>query len=648
MAAEDISITTARRATTDIKNNITVKGRLKSCFNFWENVLLSSRFVLSVIRNGYALPLIRTPPPFFATNNRSSLRHTDFVENEIEEYLAKSYIREIETAAYCCNPLTVAEGKKLRLVLDLRHVNQYLRMDHFRYEDLKTVSNLLNTGDYFTSFDLVSGYHHIEINHEYYELLGFQWLFKNGIIRNFQFLVLVFGLSTACYVFTKITRPLIKRWRLKGYKVLIYLDDGFNIGSDYNTCKASTEHIIQDLESSGFVINHEKSNLEPRQIGQWLGTVIDTNSMLFYVPPEKITDLKRQISQIESHNKITPRLLSKIAGRLSSMHMSLGPIVRLMTRNMYIDIQKDIGWDTPFHPSKASFDELFFWHTNIDARNGYAIKPNPPTSQILFTDASGSAYGGYILKRLGKIVCHGTFTQDQQEKSSTERELLAIKHCLQSFAHEIRHEAVDIRTDNFAASRIVEIGSSKPHLQKLAIEIFEVCIKNDIRIFPKWIPRDLNQYADYLSKFKDTDDWSIDKGTFARICNLFGYPTVDRFADDKNTQVKVFNSKFYCPGTNAVNAFTQDWKDSYLNWLAPPISLIPATIRHVRFCKARGILLVPVWPSSQFWPILHNGTSFEKFVKEYCIVNPYYSSKCEESIFKGFTTFKTIALLIEF
>ena len=39
-------------------------------------------------------------------------------------------------------------------------------------------------------------------------------------------LVLPFGQSSACYILTKITRPLIKKWRGEGKQVLIYLDDG--------------------------------------------------------------------------------------------------------------------------------------------------------------------------------------------------------------------------------------------------------------------------------------------------------------------------------------------------------------------------------------------------------------------------------------
>ena len=369
--------------------------------------------------------------------------------------------------------------------------------------------------------------------------------------------------------------------------------------------------------------------------------------MKFSVPERKITELKRSLSRVSPEGKVTSRFLSQITGKLSSMHLSIGPLVRLMTRNMYTEIQKHPKWDAAFHPSHECFDEISFWRCNLNVENGYAIKPKQATSQILFTDASDFAYGGYLLKRLGKVICHGKFDREQCNKSSTERELLAIKYCLQSFATILRHEAVNIRTDNFAASRIVEIGSSKLHLHNLALEIFKICVAYDIRIFPTWIPREDNQYADYFSKMVDTDDWSIDNRSFVSVCQKFGFPTVDRFADNINKKVDKFNSKYYCRGTDAINAFTQNWADDELNWLSPPIKYIIPTIRHLQLCKAKGILILPQWPPSHFCPVIHNGTSYESFIKDVIILQPYYSSTCDYSVFIGNVDFYTLALLVD-
>ena len=84
------------------------------------------------------------------------------------------------------------------------------------------------------SFDLKSGYHHIEIAEEHQTYLGFSWNLQGSqSSRYFVFAVLPFGLSTAPYIFTKCVRPLEKYWRFQGVKIAVFLDDGFVIDNTY-------------------------------------------------------------------------------------------------------------------------------------------------------------------------------------------------------------------------------------------------------------------------------------------------------------------------------------------------------------------------------------------------------------------------------
>ena len=102
---------------------------------------------------------------------------------------------------YCCNPLTVAGSKKKPLlVLDLRHVNEYLDFPKFNYEDLRTARQYFEKKNaYFITSDLNSGYHHIPINENYKKYLGFAWKFPDGKVRYFQFKVLSFGLASVAW-----------------------------------------------------------------------------------------------------------------------------------------------------------------------------------------------------------------------------------------------------------------------------------------------------------------------------------------------------------------------------------------------------------------------------------------------------------------
>ena len=101
----------------------------------------------------------------------------------------------------------VVEGKKLCLVIDRRHVNCHRVCFKFKYEDLRSLSQVLQEGHWFFTWDLKSGYHHVDISVDHQKYLGFAWAF-NGVLRYFIFTVLSFGLSSVCSCFTKLLRPI--------------------------------------------------------------------------------------------------------------------------------------------------------------------------------------------------------------------------------------------------------------------------------------------------------------------------------------------------------------------------------------------------------------------------------------------------------
>ena len=55
------------------------------------------------------------------------------------------------------------------------------------------------------AFDIHLAYHHVDIYEPHTEFLGFTWT-VNGCITLLTFIVLPFGLRTACYLFTKLTK----------------------------------------------------------------------------------------------------------------------------------------------------------------------------------------------------------------------------------------------------------------------------------------------------------------------------------------------------------------------------------------------------------------------------------------------------------
>ena len=130
-----------------------------------------------------------------------------------------------------------------------------------------------------------------------------------------------------------------------------------------------------------------------------------------------------------------------------------------------------------------------------------------------------------------------------------------------------------------------------------------MCLLSCITLEVEWIPRSANDKADFLSRIVDYDDWRVKRDYFLLAEETWGPHSVDRFANHENTQLPRFNSRFWCPGTEAVDAFSVSWAGEN-NWLVPPIFLIPKVLNHMVAFGGRATLVVPAWPSAPFWPLI--------------------------------------------
>ena len=594
-----------------------VQGRLRQHLSYWKEVLQAPLPIVDCIKHGYRLPLKVIPPPYTRQNHRSTVLHNDFVGGAIHELLKNRCIARVDQKPIVCSPLSVVSNSagKLRLVLNLRYLNQFMHIVKFKYEDLRTAALLFETHEYLFKFDLKSGYHHIDIHPEHFQFLGFQWEDK-GRPCYYVFVVLPFGLCTAPYLFTKLMRPLVKLWWGKGLKAIVYLDDGIvSVKGEQQAVEASAQ-VKLDLENAGFVINTEKSSWAPTQAIEWLGFRIDLVKGMFSVPAEKLEALRLTVNQAKATTEIPARQLASIIGKVISMSLGLGPITRLMTRSLYADLNKRTGWCQRLHLSEEALQELEFWANQLESFNGQSIWPRPSAVRFVYSDASASGYGGYIVEH-GNLIANGQWSSEEASQSSTWRELRAVRCVLESFQNKLQDERIRWFTDNQNVVRIIWHGSSKSALQVEALAIFSICVRNHIRMEPEWVPREQNQLADYYSRLVDFDDYQLNPAIFVWLNSIWGPYTVDRFASAHNTQLARFNSRFAAPGSEAIDTFTCNWNGEN-NWWFPPVCLVPRVIRHAQTSEAVGTLIVPQWLSAPFWPLLFpNGWDPAEYVVEW-------------------------------
>ena len=139
---------------------------------------------------------------------------------------------------------------------------------------------------------------------------------------------------------------------------------------------------------------------------------------------------------------------------------------------------------------------------------------------------------------------------------------------------------------------------------------------------------------------------------FQELDDMWGPHTIDRFPDVHNRQLERFNSQYWNPWSEAVDAFTCDWSKEN-NWWCLPLYLISRLLRHAEATKARGTLVIPHWPSAPFWPILFPvGSHPQKWVQQ--MAEPPNSQELflpgmsGGNIFKGVKKVAVLALRISF
>ena len=155
-------------------------------------------------------------------------------------------------------------------------------------------------------------------------------------------------------------------------------------------------------------------------------------------------------------------------------------------------------------------------------------------------------------------------------------------------------------------------GSGKVNMQATAVKVFNLCKAMHASLHVSWVPRAQNTEADSYSKSADSLCRSLNPLWFRVLDRKVGWGpfTIDRFADHANRQRGAggplpFNSLYACPGCAGVDAFTQEWGEGSVNWCHPPARLVGRVWRFMQEqAVQRAVLLLPVWPSAVWWPLV--------------------------------------------
>ena len=576
-------------------------------------------FIINLLTEGIRIPFKIIPETIVFNNHSLNELEETFVQQELERLLKLGYIKTVDKNPGFVSPIGCVpkQNGKYRLIIDLRHLNNHCVHKVHKLDDIRCVEQLLKPKDVLTSIDLKDSFYHFKIHKDYEKFLSFK--FKNVF---YSFTVLPFGFCLSPYFHTKILRPVVTYLRNQNVRVNLYVDD-FLLCCSEKLYRDHTDLVMHTLQDLGLRINLEKSEIEGSQSLNYLGYIIDTTGdfPVIRVQKKRIRRLKRQICVVLRQKVIKARTLAKTAGLCVSTAWTVSP-GKLFLRNIYKLLSQKHSWNDYLILNDNCVRELKWWLESVDSFNLKEIRPRPIDIQ-LEVDASKKCWGAV----LGTQEAKGDWNNRVSKQSSNYRELLAILMGLETFKGWLKNKTVEILSDNSTAGAYVRNkGGPVLQLTELAIAIWGIAESNGIWIVCTHIPGVKNIAADSLSRSPDIHNWMLHPELFKIIQHKFGPFTIDRFASSLNAQLPRFNSRFWEPGTEALNAMAQDWSQDH-NYINPPWAMLPRILEKVIADQAECTIIAPMFRAQPWFQILqklsvHRPFLLPKHANTTCYIGP--------------------------
>ena len=222
-------------------------------------------------------------------------------------------------------------------------------------EGLTTLRDLLRHGDWLIKVDLKDAYFTVPVHPDHQCYLRFS---IEGV--NYQFTCLLFGLTCSLWAFTKIMKAVVALLRSWGTRMVIYIDD--IISESAVQARQHLEVLTHILQSLDFIINTEKSVMTPTQELEFLGMMVNTDTLLVSLPADKVKQIRAEAVRISNMNTLSARLLSHFLGKLSAATQAIPP-APLFYRCLQRDLQatladNDQNYEAHLTLSQASVEEL--------------------------------------------------------------------------------------------------------------------------------------------------------------------------------------------------------------------------------------------------------------------------------------------------
>ena len=153
----------------------------------------------------------------------------------------------------------VQKGWSKRMIHNLKRLNKFADYKHFKMESLQNVLELIRPGVYMASIDLKDAFYSVPVHKNHQAYLTF------FVEEYLKFVCMPNGHGPAMRIFTKISEIPFSILREKGFLSVVYVNDLYLQGGEYEDCFSNFLNTIEILRSFGFTVHPDKSKFTTTQ-----------------------------------------------------------------------------------------------------------------------------------------------------------------------------------------------------------------------------------------------------------------------------------------------------------------------------------------------------------------------------------------------
>ena len=379
-----------------------------------------------------------------------------------------------------------------------------------KIDDFADIISYLGPGCYLWKRDLSRFFLQLKIDPYEYNKLGFVWRSKL-----FLFVSFVWGCRHAGYAGQWFTTAIAYIHAALGLEHIGIKFNVLNYADDFAGAEKSLENAQSSFNTLGALLAelniHESSSkaCSPSTSMTYLGVLFNTVDMCLYVDPEKVKELKSELSKWVRKTTAKKSELQSILGKLLWVSKAVR-FSRIFVSRIITEIRKLSKQSEKITLSSDIRKDFLWWKTYLEVFSGVEFIPNLECNIEIFGDACNDGGGAwnpstkeYFSLKFPTYMC----------SPSTPihiKEFIVLILSIRKWGSNWKGRRVRIYCDNDAVCDSCSFLKPKdPKLQQLCREyLYWVCKYNFFPIIEKIGTKD-NFIADFLSRVHGQAD--IDK-----------------------------------------------------------------------------------------------------------------------------------------